>query len=84
MTDDLRRLRLRGFIQRLTGTHRYRLTSDGLRVVFFFSKLSLRIFRPHGQALESTADAIPRPLRTAFDRLDVAIARIYQEANLAA
>jgi hypothetical protein len=84
MTYDLRRLRLRGFIQRLTGTHRYRLTSAGLRVAFFYSKLYLRIFRPHGQALESTADPIPRPLRTAFDRLDLAIARIYQEANLAA
>jgi hypothetical protein len=84
MTYDLRRLRLRGLIRRLAGTHRYRLTSDGLRVAFFFSKLYLRIFRPHAPALEPTGDAIPRPLRAAFEHLDTAIARICQEATLAA
>jgi hypothetical protein len=45
MTYDLRRLRLRGLIQRQPGTHRYHITSDGLRVTFFYSKLYLRIFR---------------------------------------
>jgi hypothetical protein len=84
MTYDLRRLRLRGLIQRLTGRHCYRLTSYGLRVAFFYSKQYLRIFRPNALALEPTGDSMPRPLRAAFEQLDAAIERIHQEAALAA
>src|SRR5919109_924584 len=84
MTYDLRRLRLRGLIQRQAGTYRYRLTTEGLRVTFFYSKLYLRIFRPHAPALTLDPDPISRPLRTAFEQLDTAIERIHQEAVLAA
>ena len=84
MTYDLRRLRLRARIDRPPHTHRYRLTSDGQRVAFFYSKLSLRIFRPQAPALEATMDPLPRPLSTALAQLDAAIASIYQEAALAA
>ncbi len=84
MTYDLRRLRLRSLIQRQPGTHRYTLTSAGLRVTFFYSKLYLRIFRPFAPALDVPADSLPRPLRTAFDQLDAAIERIHREAALAA
>jgi hypothetical protein len=84
MTYDLRRLRLRGLIHRQPGTYRYRLTSEGLRVTFFYSKLYLRIFRPHAPALDTASDAFPRALRTAFEQLDAAIARVHQEAALAA
>jgi len=84
MTYDLRRLRLRALIERQSHTHRYRLTAYGLRVAFFYSKLYLRIFRPHAPALEANRDRLPRSLDTAFEQLDAAIARIYQEAALAA
>jgi hypothetical protein len=84
MTYDLRRLRLRSLIQRQPGTHRYRVTSYGLRVTFFYSKLYLRIFRPHTPALAPDGDTLPRALRTAFEQLDAAIERIHQEAALAA
>ena len=84
MTYDLRRLRLRGLIERILGTHRYRLTPYGLRVAFFYSKLYLRIFRPHAPALEPLSDPLPRPLRTALEQLDAAVDRVYQEAALAA
>jgi hypothetical protein len=84
MTYDLRRLRLRALIQREAGTHRYRLTSAGLRVAFFYSKLYLRIFRPHSAAIDLHDDALPRPLRTLLDQLDAAIERIHQEAAIAA
>ena len=84
MTYDLRRLRLRGLIQRQPGTHRYHMTSAGLRVAFFYSKLYLRIFRPHAPALDDHRDAFPRPLRTALDQLDAAIERIHHEAAIAA
>ena len=32
MSYDLRRLRLRGLIERIPYTHRYRVTDDGMRV----------------------------------------------------
>ena len=84
MTYDLRRLRLRGLIERSVGTHRYHLTPYGVRVAFFYSKLYLRIFRPQAPTLEPFGDAIPRPIRTALLDLDAAIDRVYQEAALAA
>src|SRR5262249_14551249 len=84
MTSDLRRLRRHGLIDRVSGTHRYQLTPYGVRVAFFYSKLHLRIFRPHAPALERFCDALPRPLRAALDQLDAAIDRIYREAGLAA
>src|SRR5262249_34856011 len=84
MTYDLRRLRLRGLIQRTPGTHRYRVTSFGLRVVFFYSKLYLRILRPQASAIDDHHDALPRPLRTALDQLAAVIDRIHDEAAIAA
>jgi hypothetical protein len=84
MTYDLRRVRLRGLIERSVGTHRYHLTPYGVRVAFFYSKLYLRIFRPQAPALEPFRDAIPRPVQTALLDLDAAIDRVYQEAALAA
>ena len=84
MTYDLRRLRLRGLIARRAGTHAYLLTPYGRRVAFFYSKLYLRILRPNAPVLADQTDAWPRPLRTAFEQLDVAIDRICQEAAIAA
>jgi len=71
-------------IERSVGSHRYHVTPYGVRVTFFYSKLYLRIFRPHAPALEPLSDAIPRPVRTALLELNAAIDRVYQEAALAA
>jgi hypothetical protein len=84
MTYDLRRLRLRGLIERSVGTHRYHVTPYGVRVTFFYSKLYLRIFRPHAPALEPFGDPLPHAVRTALLELDAASDRVYQEAALAA
>jgi hypothetical protein len=84
MTYDLRRLRLRELIRRQPGTHRYRVTSSGLRVVFFYSKLYLRILRPQASAIDDHHNACPRPLRTALDHLAAVIDRIHDEAAIAA
>ena len=46
MTYDLRRLRLKGLLERIGRSHRYRLTALGVRVVTFFTRLDKRIFRP--------------------------------------
>jgi hypothetical protein len=84
MTYDLRRLRLKGLIHRLPGTHRYTVTTYGLKVAFFSSKLYLRILRPNWAALLPADDALPCPLRQALNQLDLAIHKIHEEAALAA
>ncbi len=84
MSYDLRRLRLKGLIHRIPGTHRYTATTYGLKAAFFYSKLYLRILRPHWAALLPADDLLPRPLRDALNQLDAAIQQIHQEAALAA
>jgi hypothetical protein len=84
MTYDLRRLRLKGLIHRIPGTHRYTATTYGLTVAFFYSKLYLRLVRPNWNALLPTADTLPRPLRDALERLDHEIRKLHEEATLAA
>jgi hypothetical protein len=46
MTYDLRRLRRKGFIQRIPRTHRYQLTPEGRRLAVFFTKTYTRIVNP--------------------------------------
>ena len=46
MTYDLRRLRRKGFIQRIPRTQRYELTSEGRRLAVFLTKTYTRIVNP--------------------------------------
>jgi hypothetical protein len=46
MSDDLRRLRLKGLITRLPHTNTYVLTDEGQRVAIFYTKLHNRLLRP--------------------------------------
>jgi hypothetical protein len=46
MTYDLRRLRLHGLIERLKGSHRYRLTPAGLKIALFYSRTYQHVIRP--------------------------------------
>jgi hypothetical protein len=84
MTYDLRRLRLKGLLQRTAKTHRYTSTPYGLKVAFFVAKLYLRILRPEWPALHPGHDPFPRPLQAALDHLEGAIRKIHEEAALAA
>jgi hypothetical protein len=84
MTYDLRRLRLKGIIERIPRTHRYVLTSLGLRTAFFHTKVHLRILRPGWAALSQRDDGVPRPLREAFKRVDQEIARLCEKARIQA
>lgn len=85
MTYDLRRLRLKGLIARVPGTHRYNVTTYGLRVALFCSKLFLRILRPSWPALlPVNSDPIPRPLRSAFLKLENEIEKLASNAHLRA
>ena len=68
MTYDLRRLRLKGLLERIGRSHRYRLTALGIRVVTFFTRLHVRIFRP-GLAATIPNQTQPSPLAQALDRV---------------
>ena len=82
MTYDLRRLRLKGLIHRIPKSHRYTVTTYGLRVAFFYSKLYLRILRPNWTALLPEETSVHPLLRAALEQLENAIERIYADANL--
>lgn len=45
MTYDLRRLRLHGLVSRETRSRRYRLTAEGVRIVYFVTRVHFRLFR---------------------------------------
>ncbi len=82
MTYDLRRLRLKGIINPFPGSSRYVVTTYGLKVALFFSKVYLRIVRPGWCSLQEPQDDIPRALRAAMATLDTEINRICEAANL--
>jgi hypothetical protein len=68
-TYDLRRLRLKGFIQRNPGTNTYQVTAHGLRIAAFFTQLAARVIIPALTDLAALARPRPplgRPLTTAW------------------
>jgi len=67
MTYDLRRLRLKGLIQRLERQNRYVLTPDGIRVTLFYTKLHDRLLRP---LLAADHPPAPLELRRALGVVD--------------
>ncbi len=84
MTYQLRRLRLHGLIERIPKTHRYRLTSFGLRVTLFCTRAYSRILRPGlGLALPTTSSC-PCSLRRSFDKLEQEVNAWVNHAKLAA
>lgn len=60
-TYDLRRLRLKELIERVPGTHTYRVTARGRAIATFFTRLAARVMVP----VLSTLDSLPRPARGA-------------------
>src|SRR5262249_1640102 len=53
MTYHLRRLRLRGLIERIPKTHRYQVSDNGLRTALFYLCTFTRIIRPSASHLSS-------------------------------
>jgi hypothetical protein len=82
MTYNLRRLRLHGLIERIPKTHRYHVTTAGLRTSMFYTRTYNRIFRP-GLA-RIAPEAIDEELRPSFDNLDKALNEWIQRAGIAA
>lgn len=85
MTYDLRRLRMHGLIERISGRQRYVLTPRGRRIALFLTKTHARVLRP---ALARTDPTLPDDatdkLRTAWQRLDSALDEHIQQAKLRA
>src|SRR6266511_1833821 len=82
MTYDLRRLRLHGIVQRIRGTHRYRVTRDGLRIAVVFSRTWARLLRPGLSLVAPSASA--SKLHRAFTRLEQEIDLFAQQQKCAA
>ena len=75
---------LHGLIERLPGTHRYRLTDLGLRTALFYTRVYSRILRP-GIALISPRAPDERPqLHRSFRAVEAAINSWCEQAKIAA
>jgi hypothetical protein len=81
MTCDLRRLRLHGLIERLPGTHRYRITDSGARAAMLYSRLYTRAVRPTFSVVGGSDLAPPR---SAIGRVQHSLDNYLQEVKLAA
>ena len=85
MTYDLRRLRLHGLIERIPSSRRYRVTTAGLRIGLFFTKVHSRLLRGGLSQLFDPTDLSPsRPLVAAVKRVENMIEKHSQCAKIAA
>ena len=81
-TYDLRRLRLRGLIKRVSGTHRYHLTDAGRRVALCYCRVHRRALNP---MLAATFEAsMPPKLGRIVQAFDKQIDRLWEGTPLAA
>jgi hypothetical protein len=69
-TYDLRRLRLNGLIRRLPGQNHYVVTSDGVRVATFYTKIHRRLLQP---LLDADKPPAPIELRRALRTIDATV-----------
>jgi hypothetical protein len=83
ITYELRRLRLHGLIERVSGTYRYRVSERGLHEALFLVRTHIRLFRPGLSDLDDPS-ALPSPIRAGLTALDAAIDRHLKEVALAA
>jgi len=81
MTYDLRRLKRKGFIQRLPDSHHYIVTPHGRRLAFFFAKTYTRILEPGIHQLQPSTFPVS-PLAKTWHHFDQALADFVKHANL--
>ena len=85
MTYDLRRLRLKGIIQRLPRSHRYVLTPQGRRIALFMTKSFARLVHPVLHRLDpSLPTNADDSLRRAWLTCDRAFGHAVAQARMAA
>ena len=76
---DLRRLRLRGLVERLPRSHRYRVTETGQRVALCYCRGQRRVLGPALSAVFD--DKAPPALGRLVERFDDHISRLWQSHN---
>jgi hypothetical protein len=84
---DLRRLRLKGFIERIAGTNTYRVTTHGLRIASFFTHLAARVIIPALTDLATLArphQPAIRPLTTAWRNYEHELNKLLRTTRLIA
>jgi len=84
---DLRRLRRKGFIERLEGRNVYRVTGHGRAVATFLTKLAARVVVPTLTELEaplSPPGNIPRPIAKAWRSWERELDHLIASSKLAA
>ena len=79
MSYDLRRLRLHGLIERLEGSHRYRLTPTGLKVALFYSRTYHHVIRPGLSLLHCPQDIAPSGLARSYQQFESQMLAFLQE-----
>jgi hypothetical protein len=82
MSYDLRRLRKKGIIWRISNSYRYQLTTYGRKVALFFTKLDARVFRRFLAATDSSQPVL-LPLAAAFEQVEQAVTELVNDAHLA-
>src|SRR5271167_2715507 len=84
MTYHLRRLRLHGMIERIPGTHRYRVTRLGWRTAQFCTRTYNRILRPGLAQIVPIEVLDDSKLRQGFDQIDQVIDRWIEKRKVPA
>lgn len=86
-TYDLRRLRLKSLVERVEGTHTYRVTARGRAIATFFTRLAARVVVPALTGLDSVPPPAPRapsPLVAAWRAYDTEVRKLAKEFLAAA
>ena len=79
MSYDLRRLRLHGLLERIPKSHRYRLTTFGLKTALFYSRVYQRLLRRGLSELHDASPLNPSALAGAFAKFQKTLALSWQK-----
>ncbi|MGH9107375.1 MAG: hypothetical protein ACRDZX_16425 [Acidimicrobiales bacterium] len=86
-TYDLRRLRLKGIIERVPGRHRYQVTTYGRFIATFFTRLATHVVVPTLSELDTLtrpSRRVPRSVAAAWRAFDNELHSLLRECELAA
>ena len=84
ITSHLRRLRLHGLIERIPGTHRYRVTRLGWRTALFCTRTYNRLLRPGLAQIIPIEVLDDSEFRQSFDQIDQVIDRWIEKRKVPA
>src|SRR5512133_284777 len=84
VTYDLRRLRAHGLINRVPGSHRYRVSDTGLHHAMLITHIDTRLLRPGPAHLTDPEPPAASTLRTAARAYQRQLDKLTQEAGFAA